>query len=140
MQLLLTTKRNFTFALWMPVRLSATAPGVLEGTRKSVMRRILACVESQGGHLDHLLQMYPFGCNSQIKSVQTRVKTNCLYIRRNVKLQSNFHFDIPGQIFVTYSEEMKNVSPHIRETLLLQTMRLYAMAIGSRTAKDCPSC
>jgi hypothetical protein len=31
MQLLLTTKKHFTIALWMPVRLSATAPASLHG-------------------------------------------------------------------------------------------------------------
>jgi hypothetical protein len=31
MQLLLTTKRHFTIAVWMPVRLSATAPPSLNG-------------------------------------------------------------------------------------------------------------
>jgi hypothetical protein len=31
MQLLLTTKRHFTIALWAPVRLSATTPAALNG-------------------------------------------------------------------------------------------------------------
>jgi hypothetical protein len=31
MQLLLTTKRHYTVALWMPAKLSATAPRTLKG-------------------------------------------------------------------------------------------------------------
>jgi hypothetical protein len=72
MQLLLTTKRHFTVALWMSVRLSATAPASAR-MRRSMMRRVEVCVESHGGHFEHSLQNYCFSHNSQIKCLRTHV-------------------------------------------------------------------
>jgi hypothetical protein len=40
MQLLLTTKRHFTIALWIPVRLSTATPDISEGMQRSIMRRV----------------------------------------------------------------------------------------------------
>jgi hypothetical protein len=54
-KLLLKTKRHLTIAMWMPVRLSATTPGIFERMRRSMMRRVEACTESHGGHYEHLL-------------------------------------------------------------------------------------
>jgi hypothetical protein len=46
--LLLTTKRHFTVALWLPVRLSATTPASLNRWQLSVMRCAEACIKSRG--------------------------------------------------------------------------------------------
>jgi hypothetical protein len=42
-------------------------PGIIEQMRQSMMRRVEAFIESRGGHFEHLLQMYTFSCNLQIK-------------------------------------------------------------------------
>jgi hypothetical protein len=76
MQLLLTTKRHFTIALWMPVRLSSTTPGIFGRMRRSVMRRVEACNESHGGYFVHLLLMCSFRYNSQIKCFRRHVDTD----------------------------------------------------------------
>jgi hypothetical protein len=47
----LITKRHFTIALWMPVRLSANYPGIFERMRQSMMRRFEMCIESHWHHL-----------------------------------------------------------------------------------------
>jgi hypothetical protein len=39
-------------------------PGISERMRRSMMRRAEACVESHGGHFEHLLLMYFFSYNS----------------------------------------------------------------------------
>jgi hypothetical protein len=41
-------------------------PGIFER-----MRRVEVCIESHGGHFEHLLQMYFFSDNTQIKCFQT---------------------------------------------------------------------
>jgi hypothetical protein len=41
--------------LWMPVRLYAITPASFEWMRRSMMRRIEACIESNGRHSEHLL-------------------------------------------------------------------------------------
>jgi hypothetical protein len=46
---------------------------VFELTRLCMMRRVEACIESRGGHFEHLLQMYSFSYNSQIKYFLTHV-------------------------------------------------------------------
>jgi hypothetical protein len=69
MQLPLTTKRHFTIALWMPVRLPATTPAPLNGCCGpwwDVSRRALNIMED-------LLYMYSFSYNSQIKCFRTHV-------------------------------------------------------------------
>jgi hypothetical protein len=50
-------------------------PGISERTRRSMMRRVEACVESYGGHFEHLLyrQLDYFSGNSQIKCFRTHV-------------------------------------------------------------------
>jgi hypothetical protein len=53
-------------------------PGIFARKRRSVMRRVEASIRSHGGHFERLLQMYCFGCNSQIKCVRTRVDTDML--------------------------------------------------------------
>jgi hypothetical protein len=55
MQLLLTTKRYFTIAFGMLVRLSATTPAIYERMRRSIMRCVEASTESHGGHFGNLL-------------------------------------------------------------------------------------
>jgi hypothetical protein len=42
-------------------------PGIFARMRRSVMRWVEACIESNGGHFEHVLRMYSFSCNSQIK-------------------------------------------------------------------------
>jgi hypothetical protein len=54
MQLLLTTKRHFTVALWMAVKLSATIPASLNGCG-AMRRHVEAYFKFHGGHLEHLL-------------------------------------------------------------------------------------
>jgi hypothetical protein len=50
--LVLTMKRHFTIALWMPVRLSATTPTSLH---RSITRLVEVCIESDRGNFEHLL-------------------------------------------------------------------------------------
>jgi hypothetical protein len=70
LQLLLTIKRHFTITLWMPVRLSMTIPRTSEQMQQSTKRHVKACIESHGGHFEHLLLMYSFSHNSQMKCFQ----------------------------------------------------------------------
>jgi hypothetical protein len=87
MQLLLTTKRHFTIALWMPVKTIGNYPGVFERMLQSVMRRVEVCVESSGGHLEQLLQMYSFNHNTQIKCFWMHVHMDLTFLFRNVELE-----------------------------------------------------
>jgi hypothetical protein len=48
-------------------------PGIFERMRRSMMRRVEGCIESHGGHSEHLLQVYYFSYNSQIKCFRTHV-------------------------------------------------------------------
>jgi hypothetical protein len=48
-------------------------PGIFERMRRSIMRRVEACMECRGGHFEHLLYMYSFSYNSQIKCFRTHV-------------------------------------------------------------------
>jgi hypothetical protein len=41
-------------------------PGISEQMRRSMMRRVEACIESHGGHFEHLLWTYSFSCNSEL--------------------------------------------------------------------------
>jgi hypothetical protein len=36
---------------------------IFERMRRAMMRRVEACIETDGGHFEHLLQMYSFSCN-----------------------------------------------------------------------------
>jgi hypothetical protein len=45
----------------------------IERMRRSMMRRVEACTESRGEHFEHLLEMYTFSYNSQIKCFRTHV-------------------------------------------------------------------
>jgi hypothetical protein len=47
-------------------------PGIFERMRRSMMRCIEACIESHGGHFEHLLWMYSFNYDWQIKCFRTR--------------------------------------------------------------------
>jgi hypothetical protein len=51
MPLLLTTKRHFTVALWMPVKTIRIYPDIMERIRWSMVRCVEAYIESHGGHL-----------------------------------------------------------------------------------------
>jgi hypothetical protein len=48
-------------------------PCIFERMLRSLMRRVEACIESHEGHFEHLLEMYSFSHNSQIKCFRTRV-------------------------------------------------------------------
>jgi hypothetical protein len=54
-------------------------PGISECTRRSMMRRVKACIESHGGHFEHILQMYSFRRNSQIKCFPRHVDLYFLF-------------------------------------------------------------
>jgi hypothetical protein len=54
MQLLLTTKRHFSIALWMPVRFSTTTPAFLNECGRPCVD---VSAESHGGYSEHLLQI-----------------------------------------------------------------------------------
>jgi hypothetical protein len=41
--------------------------------QRSKMRRVEACLECHGGHFEHLLWMYSFSYDSQIKCFRTHV-------------------------------------------------------------------
>jgi hypothetical protein len=45
-------------------------PGIFEWLQWSMMRCVEACVESHGGHFEHLLEIYSLIYNSQIKCFQ----------------------------------------------------------------------
>jgi hypothetical protein len=51
-------------------------PGIFARMLRSMMRRVEACLESHGGHSEHLLLMYSFSCTSQIKCFRTYVDMN----------------------------------------------------------------
>jgi hypothetical protein len=53
-------------------------PGIFESTRWSMMRRVQAWIESRGGDVQQLLQMYSFSYNSEIKCFQTHGDTLCI--------------------------------------------------------------
>jgi hypothetical protein len=53
MQILLTTKRHFTVALWMLVRLARNYTGVFERTRRS-----MRCVEGTFNLMEDILSAY----------------------------------------------------------------------------------
>jgi hypothetical protein len=48
-------------------------PGNSEWMWQSMMRCVKVCIESHGGHFEHLLQMHSFSYNSQIKCSHTYV-------------------------------------------------------------------
>jgi hypothetical protein len=48
-------------------------PGIFGRMRRSMMRRVEACIESHGGHFEHLLQMY-----SRVKCFRTHVDMDIL--------------------------------------------------------------
>jgi hypothetical protein len=48
-------------------------PGIFERMRRSKMIRSEECIESHGGHYEHLLLMYSFSYNTQIKCSRTHV-------------------------------------------------------------------
>jgi hypothetical protein len=48
-------------------------PRISARMRRPVMRRGEVCIESHGGHFEHLSQMYHFSCNSQIECIRTHV-------------------------------------------------------------------
>jgi hypothetical protein len=54
MQLLLTTKRHFTIALWVSAKTIRNCPGIFELIRLTVLRLVEACIESHRGHFEHL--------------------------------------------------------------------------------------
>jgi hypothetical protein len=51
----------------------SNCPGVLARMWRSMLRRVEACIKSHGGHSEHLLKMYSFSYNSQIKCFPTHV-------------------------------------------------------------------
>jgi hypothetical protein len=51
-----------------------------------MMRRIEACIGSHGEHFEHLLQMYSFSYNSQIKYFRTHVDTGIFLLFWYVEL------------------------------------------------------
>jgi hypothetical protein len=48
-------------------------PGISERTRRSVMRRVEACIETHGGHFEHFLWMYSSSYKSQIECFRSHV-------------------------------------------------------------------
>jgi hypothetical protein len=54
-------------------------PGIFELMRRSMMRRAEVCIESYGGHFEHLLQMYSLSFNSQIKCFLTHGHMDIFY-------------------------------------------------------------
>jgi hypothetical protein len=54
-------------------------PDIFERMRRSMIR-VEACIESHGGHFEHLLLMYRFSYNSQIKCFQTHVDTDIFFL------------------------------------------------------------
>jgi hypothetical protein len=61
-------------------------PGISERMRRSMMRRVEACIESYGGHFERLLQMYFRSYNSQIKCFRTHVDMNIFFFFWYVEL------------------------------------------------------
>jgi hypothetical protein len=55
-------------------------PGIFARIRRSVMRRIEACIEFHGGHFEHLVYIYYFCHNSQIKCFLTEVDTDIFFV------------------------------------------------------------
>jgi hypothetical protein len=47
--------------------------GICERMFRSMMRRVEWCIESYGEHFEHLLQIYSFSYNSQLKIFRTQV-------------------------------------------------------------------
>jgi hypothetical protein len=64
MQLQLTTKRQLYHCTLDACQTIRNYPGIFERMRRSMMRRIEACIESDGVHFEHL--MYSFSYNSQM--------------------------------------------------------------------------
>jgi hypothetical protein len=48
-------ERHFTIAIWMPVLTNRNHPGISKRMRRSMRRRVQACIESHGGYCEHLL-------------------------------------------------------------------------------------
>jgi hypothetical protein len=48
-------------------------PGIFERMRRSMMRRVEACIESHEGYSQHLLYKYAFSYSSQVKCFRTHV-------------------------------------------------------------------
>jgi hypothetical protein len=54
-------------------RTTCNYPNIFEQMLQSMMRSVKVCTEYHGGHFEHLLQMYSFSYNSQIKCFQTHI-------------------------------------------------------------------
>jgi hypothetical protein len=63
MQLLLTTKRHFTVALWTPFKTIRNFPGIFERMRRAMLRRALNLME------DILSSYYKCGLSAVAKKV-----------------------------------------------------------------------
>jgi hypothetical protein len=89
MQLLLTKKRHFTIALLMPVKTIRIYPGIFERMRRSMMGRVEACIESHGGHFEHLLR-YTLSAITHILNVSGHMLmwTFCLVLVCGTRTQS----------------------------------------------------
>jgi hypothetical protein len=77
-------------------------PGIFERMRQPMMRRVEAGIESCGGHFGHLLQMYSFSCNSQIKCFRTHVVTDifsCFGIRMELVPKVRPHHSVTPCIY-----------------------------------------
>jgi hypothetical protein len=53
-------------------------PGIFERRRRPMIRHVEACIESHGGHFEHLVQVNFFSYNSQIKCFRTHVHMDIL--------------------------------------------------------------
>jgi hypothetical protein len=64
------------------------------------MRSVEACIESHGKYFEHLLQMYSFIYNSQIKCFRTHVDTDFIFLLWYVELVPTVcpHFSVTLRI------------------------------------------
>jgi hypothetical protein len=60
--------------------------GVFERMRRSMMRRIEACIGCHGGYFDHLLQMYCLSYNSQMKCFRAHVDIDSFWLFLYIEL------------------------------------------------------
>jgi hypothetical protein len=66
-------KEAFHYRIVDTCRTIRSYADIFERMRRPMMRRVEACTESHGGHFEHLLQLYIFSYNLQIKCFRTRV-------------------------------------------------------------------
>lgn len=86
---LLTVRRHFTLAFWMPLRLSATA--IFERMKRFNMRRVEECIESRRRDFEHLLQIYFLCITHKLNVSGLMLVWICFLVLLCVQLEHKVH-------------------------------------------------